>query len=226
MNKHEKMKGCKNCVTFGSGNVITIQSTQDQQTTWEFDKVFKPCSRTEDVFKLIKGRVSSVVDGHNVSILAYGQLGAGKSCTMGQITPQAVRMLFATKKRREETKEFEISLAMSLMGIYDGRMRDLMDCKEDFLGKETLKVRRGCVQGLTVHDARDEKQMMDHYSLGLNNLNVACTRYGWAPRGHRVLCLYVTCRNKLSGTTLRGKLYLVDLGNSDGSKLKHRWVSE
>ena len=230
MLKHEKgnntMRGCENCVTFGSGNAITIQNPRDQRTTWEFDKVFKPCSRTEDVFKEIKGLVSSVIDGHNVSIFAFGPLGTGKTHTMEQITPQAVRMLFATKKRREETKEFEISLAMSLMGIYDGKMRDLMDCKENFWAKETVKVRRGRVEGLTVHDARDEKQMMDHYSLGLKNFSVSATRYGGLPRGHRVLCLYATCRNKLAGTTLRGKLYLVDLGNSNlffgRIQLKHR----
>ena len=42
----------------------------------------------EGVFEYVTDSVNSFVQGYNVSILAYGQSGAGKSYTMGTTGPQ------------------------------------------------------------------------------------------------------------------------------------------
>merc|ERR1712176_1647956 len=46
-----------------------------------FDAVFAPGSQ-EEVFEDCRDLVQSAVDGHNVTIFAYGQTGAGKTYTM------------------------------------------------------------------------------------------------------------------------------------------------
>lgn len=53
-----------------------------------FDRVFGEDIDQEGVFDYVQDSVSSFVEGYNVSILAYGQSGAGKSFTMGTTGPE------------------------------------------------------------------------------------------------------------------------------------------
>lgn len=53
-----------------------------------FDRVFGEDIEQEGVFDYVSDSVSSFVQGYNVSILAYGQSGAGKSYTMGTTGPR------------------------------------------------------------------------------------------------------------------------------------------
>jgi hypothetical protein len=52
-----------------------------------FDRVFGEDGTQEGVFEYVGDSVNSFVEGYNVSILAYGQSGAGKSYTMGTTGP-------------------------------------------------------------------------------------------------------------------------------------------
>lgn len=47
-----------------------------------FDRVFGEEEGQEEVFDYLAESVSSFVQGYNVSVMAYGQSGAGKSYTM------------------------------------------------------------------------------------------------------------------------------------------------
>ena len=53
-----------------------------------FDRVFGEDIDQEGVFEYVSESVNSFVQGYNVSILAYGQSGAGKSYTMGTTGPE------------------------------------------------------------------------------------------------------------------------------------------
>lgn len=48
-----------------------------------FDRVFSPDVTQEGVWNYLSECVSAFTQGYNVSLLAYGQSGAGKSYTMG-----------------------------------------------------------------------------------------------------------------------------------------------
>jgi hypothetical protein len=52
-----------------------------------FDRVFGENVNQEGVWDYLNDSVSSFLQGYNVSILAYGQSGAGKSYTMGTSGP-------------------------------------------------------------------------------------------------------------------------------------------
>jgi Kinesin motor domain len=52
-----------------------------------FDRVFPESTDQEGVWEYLSDSVSSFLQGYNVSILAYGQSGAGKSYTMGTSGP-------------------------------------------------------------------------------------------------------------------------------------------
>lgn len=52
-----------------------------------FDRVFPETVDQEGIWEYLNDSVNSFVQGYNVSILAYGQSGAGKSYTMGTAGP-------------------------------------------------------------------------------------------------------------------------------------------
>lgn len=52
-----------------------------------FDRVFPETVDQDGIWDYLNDSVNSFVQGYNVSILAYGQSGAGKSYTMGTSGP-------------------------------------------------------------------------------------------------------------------------------------------
>lgn len=52
-----------------------------------FDRVFPETVDQDGIWEYLSDSVSSFLQGYNVSILAYGQSGAGKSYTMGTSGP-------------------------------------------------------------------------------------------------------------------------------------------
>lgn len=69
-------------------NVNLVVQSQQGKKQFIFDRVFKEDTAQEDVWNYVSDSVNSFVQGYNVSILAYGQSGAGKSYTMGTSGPQ------------------------------------------------------------------------------------------------------------------------------------------
>lgn len=55
---------------------------QNQNNLYNFDHVFLPESKQENIFDEIKPFVQTALDGMNVCIFAYGQTGSGKTFTM------------------------------------------------------------------------------------------------------------------------------------------------
>mmetsp|Transcript_5197 Transcript_5197/g.7991 ORF Transcript_5197/g.7991 Transcript_5197/m.7991 type:complete len:924 (+) Transcript_5197:113-2884(+) len=79
---------------------IVIHRDLSTKNRFEFDRVFAPLSRQEEVFEAVQPLVVSVLDGYNVCIFAYGQTGSGKTFTMEGygtdigVSPRAISELF------------------------------------------------------------------------------------------------------------------------------------
>ena len=69
-----------------SNTNLAIESPQGRKL-FVFDRVFGPDISQEGVWEYLSDCVSAFVQGYNVSLLAYGQSGAGKSYTMGTSGP-------------------------------------------------------------------------------------------------------------------------------------------
>jgi kinesin family protein 4/21/27 len=65
---------------------LTVESAQGKKL-FVFDRVFGEDVDQEGVWEYLRESVGSFLQGYNVSILAYGQSGAGKSYTMGTTGP-------------------------------------------------------------------------------------------------------------------------------------------
>lgn len=65
---------------------LSIDSPQGRKL-FVFDRVFGPEVEQEGVWDYLSDSVNAFAQGYNVSLLAYGQSGAGKSYTMGTSGP-------------------------------------------------------------------------------------------------------------------------------------------
>ena len=62
--------------------VITVKKDYDRKT-YTFDSLFNQQSRQSDVYERVASPVvTSVIQGYNGTIFAYGQTGTGKTHTM------------------------------------------------------------------------------------------------------------------------------------------------
>lgn len=75
--------------------------------------------------------VTSVLDGYNVCIFAYGQTGTGKTFTMEGterkrgVNYRTLEELFKIAEERKETVSYSISV--SVLEVYNEQIRDLLD---------------------------------------------------------------------------------------------------
>jgi len=69
-----------------SNTSLAIESPQGRKL-FVFDRVFGPDVSQEGVWDYVNDCVNAFTQGYNVSLLAYGQSGAGKSYTMGTSGP-------------------------------------------------------------------------------------------------------------------------------------------
>lgn len=64
------------CINFppcSDENEIRLVNEKGREKTWEFDALFGLDSKQEDIFSEVSALVTSVLDGYNVCIFAYGQ---------------------------------------------------------------------------------------------------------------------------------------------------------
>jgi hypothetical protein len=66
---------------------LSIESPQGRKL-FVFDRVFGEDVGQDGVWEYLSESVNAFVQGYNVSLLAYGQSGSGKSYTMGTSGPQ------------------------------------------------------------------------------------------------------------------------------------------
>ena len=99
MARYEIDRGCATVVNFKDENSLAVASSRGNKE-FEFDAVYDPNSRQEQVFEDTRRLVESSLDGYNVCIFAYGQTGSGKTHTLTGspelpgITPRVIDEIF------------------------------------------------------------------------------------------------------------------------------------
>jgi hypothetical protein len=203
---------------------------------FSFDSVYAPGSQ-EEIFEDCRDLVQSAVDGHNVTIFAYGQTGAGKTYTMYG-TPQhegiAVRAIAELFQIVDGIRHrYDISVAGSMVELYNNHLVDLLRSsvsrRNSSGGSGSSAVpklavrqdRAGSVQverlaEIFVKDAAELKALL---SRGLAQRTVAANVMNIeSSRSHLVFTIRVTSVNRATRETLRGKILLCDLGGSERLK--------
>eukprot|EP00112_Aurelia_sp_Birch-Aquarium-sp1_P022068 Seg61.8 transcript_id=Seg61.8/GoldUCD/mRNA.D3Y31 product="Kinesin-like protein KIFC3" protein_id=Seg61.8/GoldUCD/D3Y31 len=211
-----------------SANVISYDDEDDavinvehrgNNKEFEVDRVFKPNSTQTEVFNEVQSLVTSCIDGYNVCIFAYGQTGSGKTFTMEGtaenpgINPRALQLLF---NDLQERLDWNYSISMSLLEIYNESIRDLLGANP----VNSLDIKQGKegvhVPGLEEVHVENVEDVHRVFSLGHKNRSTASTNMNeYSSRSHAVLVIKVVGINKNTGTKTMGRLNLVDLAGSE-----------
>lgn len=213
------------CVSFPPGmeNEVKLINEKGREKVWEFDKLFDLESSQAEIYSEVSALVTSVLDGYNVCIFAYGQTGSGKTYTMAGpsedkgVNTRSLDELFA--KVEERKGEWEDTVAISVLEVYNEEIRDLLS---DGSHTEKLEIRQieggggQHVPGLKIVEVCSMQDIENHLATADSNRASACTNMNeHSSRSHMILCVYVQCTNLLTGVVSRGKLNLVDLAGSE-----------
>ncbi|XP_024974589.1 kinesin-like protein KIN-14R [Cynara cardunculus var. scolymus] len=225
LNKTEAASGCSTVVDFGAAldGVLGVLSNGSTKKTFKFDSVFTPKDNQDDVFAQASPLVTSVLDGYNVCIFAYGQTGTGKTFTMeGTVGNRGVNYrtlaeLFKVSKGRSDT--FTYNISVSVLEVYNEQIRDLLAAPSATSKKLEIKqASEGFhhIPGLIEAKVENIKEVWDVLQagssarvVGSNNVNEHSSR------SHCMLCIMVRANNLLNGECTKSKLWLVDLAGSE-----------
>ena len=225
MNEMEITNGSEQVCVFTSPTSLQFYSTRERNNyKFNFDRIFQPSSTQEEIYSYgVKGIIDSVLNGYNGTVLAYGQTGSGKTYTMqGEIgnektkgiIPRMIKHVFDYIHEQNSSSEF--MLKVSMIEIYQEKIRDLLD-----ISRVNLPIRQDSIKGIYVDGCSERyvgcpRDVLNALELGANNRVQAATNMNeHSSRSHSIFILTINQTNKKEGFSKIGKLYLVDLAGSE-----------
>ncbi|KAF9606404.1 hypothetical protein IFM89_025093 [Coptis chinensis] len=216
---------------------LQLVCSDSSKKQFKFDHVFGPGDNQEAVFTQTSPVVTSVLDGFNVCIFAYGQTGTGKTFTM-EGTPgnrgvnyRTLEELFQISKERSSTMKYE--LFVSMLEVYNEKIRDLLtETSTQPLKKLEIKQAAEGTQeipGLVEECVCSTDEVWELLKTGSRNRAVGSTNANeLSSRSHCLFRVTVRGENLVNGQRTRSHLWLVDLAGServgrievDGERLK------
>ncbi|XWS10721.1 hypothetical protein CRYUN_Cryun38cG0022100 [Craigia yunnanensis] len=205
---------------------LTVISNGAPKKTFKFDAVFGPQAEQADVFQDTAPFATSVLDGYNVCIFAYGQTGTGKTFTMEGtkeargVNFRTLEELFRIINKRQKLYRYEISV--SVLEVYNEQIRDLLvsGSQQGMMAKrlEIRQVGEGMhhVPGLVEAHVNNMNEVWEVLQTGSNARAVGSTNANeHSSRSHCIHCVMVKGENLLNGECTKSKLWLVDLAGSE-----------
>ncbi|VAI11831.1 unnamed protein product [Triticum turgidum subsp. durum] len=224
LSKDETSSGYKCVVDFDGANDgdIGIMNGGTAKKTFKFDRVYTPKDDQAEVYADASPLVTSVLDGYNVCIFAYGQTGTGKTFTMEGternrgVNYRTLEELFKIAEERKDTVTYNISV--SVLEVYNEQIRDLLATSPSSKKLEIKQAGEGShhVPGIVEAKVEDINEVWDVLQTGSNSRAVGSNNVNeHSSRSHCMLCIMVRAKNLINGDCTRSKLWLVDLAGSE-----------
>ncbi|CAN1841442.1 Kinesin-like protein KIN-14Q [Linum perenne] len=227
LNHEEVEAGASMAIDFESAKAgeLTVFSNGVPKKTFKFDSIFSPQANQADVFEDTAAFATSVLDGYNVCIFAYGQTGTGKTFTM-EGTKEARGVNYRTLDElfhiiNEREKHFKYEVTVSVLEVYNEQIRDLLVPSSQASTAKRLEIRPAgdglhCVQGLVEARVNNVNEAWEVLQTGTNARAVSSTSANdQSSRSHCIHCVMVKGENLLNKECTRSKLWLVDLAGSE-----------
>ena len=201
------------------------ENAKVEDKKYNFTQVYHSGASQEAVFKDSESLMTSVLDGFNVCIFAYGQSGTGKTFTMEGneehpgLVPRAMARIFEDVSSREANYQHDCYISM--IEIYNENIRDLLRDGKTDTSKLKYDIMRDPLVGMYVKDLTSEQIHTASHAKALiaqGNKNRAVAATGLndqSSRSHMIVTLTVRTQNKKAGDNYVGKLSLVDLAGSE-----------
>ncbi|KAM6600361.1 hypothetical protein CsatA_019970 [Cannabis sativa] len=223
-------------IAAGASVVVDFESAKDGELivkpngvvkkTFKYDSVFCPQTDQADVFKDTAPFATSVLDGYNVCIFAYGQTGTGKTFTMeGTEKDRGVNFRILEELFhiiRERQKLYRYTVSVSVLEVYNEQIRDLLGSgNQAGATAKRLEIRQvgegiHHVPGLVEANVSNMSEVWEVLKTGSNARAVGSTNANeHSSRSHCIHCVMVKGENLMNGECIRSKLWLVDLAGSE-----------
>ncbi|CAE7538358.1 kif3 [Symbiodinium natans] len=219
----EKEQSGRICVTVnGDGTSVYVPSIDN---SFVFDRVFGVDATQKEVYDYAaKPIINGVLRGFNGTVFAYGQTASGKTHTMEGpdiedevqmgVIPRMVWSIFDGIDHAADYIEFLVKV--SIVEIYNERIRDLLDPKKDNLKIHEDKARGVFIGEVTETYVGSEQEIFDIMKTGKYNRAVAATNLNeHSSRSHLIFMLTIEQTNLHDRSVKVGKLHLVDLAGSE-----------
>ncbi|BET00072.1 unnamed protein product [Nesidiocoris tenuis] len=232
MNEKEMMHGYENVVSvFPSRGVVEMFNPKDDDRSsskmFTYDAVYDSNSTQLDVYgESVFPLVSSVLEGFNGTIFAYGQTGTGKTFTMeGRgtgndrgIIPRSFDQIFTHISRSDN---MQYLVRASYLEIYQEEIRDLLDTNP----KKRYELRESVDSGVYVKDlqsfvCKSISEIEKLMATGNQNRTIGATNMNeHSSRSHAIFMVTIemsdTSNQEIKNQVRVGKLNLVDLAGSE-----------
>uniref|UniRef100_A0A0E0NNQ8 Kinesin motor domain-containing protein n=1 Tax=Oryza rufipogon TaxID=4529 RepID=A0A0E0NNQ8_ORYRU len=231
LSKDETSSGYKCAVDFDGAKDgdIAIVNGGAAKKTFKFDRVYMPTDNQADVYADASPLVTSVLDGYNVCIFAYGQTGTGKTFTMEGternrgVNYRTLEELFKIAEERKETVTYSISV--SVLEVYNEQIRDLLASSRSSKKLEIKQASEGShhVPGIVEAKVENIKEVWDVLQAGSNARAVGSNNVNeHSSRSHCMLCIMVRAENLMNGECTRNLAGSERLAKTDvqGERLK------
>ncbi|CAL9757073.1 unnamed protein product [Musa acuminata subsp. burmannicoides] len=224
LSKQEVSTGHNAVVDFDAAKdgEIGIMNGGATKKSFKFDRVYTPKDNQADVYVDASPLVTSVLDGYNVCIFAYGQTGTGKTFTMEGteqnrgVNYRTLEELFKIAEERNET--YSYNLSVSVLEVYNEQIRDLLATSPSTKKLEVRQAAEGFhhVPGIVEAKVENIKEAWDVLQAGSNARSVGSNNVNeHSSRSHCMLCIMVRAKNLMDGVCTKSKLWLVDLAGSE-----------
>jgi len=225
LNARERRGGEEEVLSVAGGTSVEVVGCSSGP--FAFDAVFPAEATQEQIFEEARDLAQSALDGHNVTVLTYGQTGTGKSYTMygapgdDGLAVRMVRDLFDRIGSRR------ISVTGSLVEMHNNRLVDLLDGPDRAHSRSALSLRRRDPDGDEVHidgavewPLRSAAELLDLVKLGTSRRAVAAHALNSeSSRSHAFLTVRVlSAVGGPAGTGVDSKILFCDLAGSERLK--------
>ncbi|CAL0320978.1 unnamed protein product [Lupinus luteus] len=226
LNESEIANVSASVVNFDSlpDNELQVICSDSSKKQFKFDNIFRPDDNQEAVFAQTKPIVTSVLDGFNVCIFAYGQTGTGKTFTM-EGTPEhrgvnyrTLEELFRLTEERHGITKYE--LRVSMLEVYNEKIRDLL-AENSSQPTKRLEIKQAAdgtqeVPGLVEAPVNGTEDVWEILKIGngVRSVGSTCSNE-LSSRSHCLLRVTVVGESLINGQKTKSRLWLVDLAGSE-----------
>lgn len=186
---------------------------------FEFDRIFDENATNFDVFEgSSKDIISSVFEGYNCSVFAYGATGAGKTFTMLG-TPEQPGIAYLTivelLKFIDKCSNMKVTLGVSYLEVYNENVKDLLNPSNAVLFlRENDAGGHVTVSGLKIKQIHHTDELFTLLNEGNGNRTQHPTDSNEeSSRSHAVFQVHVRIASE--GTVKLSKLSMIDLAGSE-----------